>query len=295
LDTSCQLEGTLILVEQRRHDLQCQLAQAERVLERLKADIEVVEVEDPSHPIITLPPVSIAPQEEAPASCPGTPIQMVDKSSTPTLCESPTILTEGDDGVELTHSPSTPGRDPYMPTDLGSPFTIDNADLSAQFSRRLSTAEDGLLSIYQRMEDNEPPGIVEVGCSSFLFGRICASNDDDEEGVRRLIGLSFDSEGSDVISPPRPPTLTSSLATSPSMGSASPSQRPLPSPHRTSSFDTIDFRTGMSGHRALLSARTADSRVAPQSRGRALLMSAHMGIGRIRAPPQTRSKSKGAA
>ena len=290
LDRSCQLEGTLTLVEQRKLHLQRQLEQVEQLSVRLKTEIEEVEAEGPTHPIITLPIAPDESKEERSTSCPGTPTQGEEKPSTPTICESPTVVTEGDDGVELTHSPSTPGRDPSMPTTLGSPFSIDNADINGHFPRRLSTAEDGLLSIYQRIEDNDPPGIVEVGCSSFLFGRICASDDDDD--ARQLIGLSFDdSEGSDVISPPRPPALPPSISSNISMGSASPSQRPISSPHRTSSFDTIDFRTGMSGHRALLSTRTADPRAVPQSRGRALMMSQHMGIGRIRGPISARPRS----
>lgn len=289
MDKSCQLEGTLNLVEQRKRDLQRQLEQVGKVSECLRTEIEGVETEDPTHPIITLPPVPDESKEENPTICPGSPTQGWEKPVTHTICESPTIVTEADDCVELTHSPSTPGRNPSMPTDLGSPFSIDNADINGAFSRRLSTAEDGLLSIYQRLEDNDPPGIVEVGCSSFLFGRICASDDDDD--ARQLIGLSFDdSEGSDVVSPPRPQALPPSMTSNASVGSASTSQQPFSSPQRTSSFDTIDFRTGMSGHRALLSSRTSDHRGLPQSRGSRLMMSQHMGIGRVRGPASGRPR-----
>lgn len=278
------------MVEQRRLELQRQLAQIERLSDRLKTQIDQVEAEDPTHPIITLPP-SMDAQEEAPNSCPGTPDR---KLETPTLSESPTVVTQGDDGVELTHSPSTPGRDPSLPAHMGSPFSIDNADIASAFPRRLTTTDDGLLSIYQRIEDNDPPGIVDIGCSSLLFGRICASEDDDE-GVRQLIGLSFDdSEGSTdvMISPPRPTALPPSLTATPSMGrgsvSPSPSQRPLPSPARTQSFDNIDFRTGMSCHRALGSTRAADPRA---NRGTIRMMSQHMGIGRIRGPSKSSASS----
>lgn len=287
LDRSCQLEGTLELVEERKRVLQRQLEQVERLSEGLKVEIGEVEGEDPSHPIITLPHPPTESQEEKPAICPGTPVQDTDKLDTPTLSESPTVVTQGKDGVELTHSPATPGREPSVHQELNSPFSIDNADISGAFAGRLTTTDDGLLSIYQRIEDNDPPGIVEVGCSSFLFGRICASEDEDE-GVRRLIGLSFDDseDSSDAISPPRPPALPPSLTATPSMGmgSASPSQRAISSPNRTPSFDTIDFRTGMSGHRALGSTRTADPRGTPGSTRRMMKMSDHMGISRIRGP-----------
>ena len=291
LDRSCQLEGTLDLVEHRKLELQRQLEQVERLSQGLKAGIEEIEGQDPTHPIITLPPPPIdqEQQNKPTSSCPGTPVH-TGKFDTPNLYESPTVVTEGDNGVELSHSPVTPGRDASSPTDIGSPFTIDNADINGRYAR-LSAAEDGLLSLYQKIEDNEPPSIVEVGCSSFLFGRMCASEDDDD-GMRRLIGLSFDeSESSNEIPPP--PALPPSIAATPSMvtgSSSSSAQRPLSSPHRTPSFDTIDFRTGMSGHRALGSTRAADPRAVP--RGRVRMMSEHCGISRIRGRKATKASNK---
>jgi hypothetical protein len=285
LDRSCQLEGTLDIVEQRKLELQRELSQIERVSIHLKEQIDGVEEEDPTHPIITLPQPPSESKEDALVNCPETPVQTMDR---PFVTESPTVVTEGNDCVELTHSPLTPRRDRHsLPHNVGSPFSIDNADLSGHFNR-LSTAEEGFLSIYQRMDDNDPPGIVDLGCSSMLFGRICASQDDEEDGMKRLIGLSFDSEGSDMI-PPRPPTLSPSITADPS--NASVTHRSVTSPQRTASFDTIDFRTGMSGHRGALSSRTSDPRATPRRNIR--MMSSHMGIGRIRCTPPTKPKATG--
>ena len=110
LDRSCQLEGTLDMVEQRKLELQRELDQIERVSIRLKEEIDGVEEEDPTHPIITLPQPPSESKEDAPDNCPVTPVQTIDK---PFVTESPTLVTEGDDCVELTHSPLTPGRDQH--------------------------------------------------------------------------------------------------------------------------------------------------------------------------------------
>jgi hypothetical protein len=56
--------------------------------------------------------------------------------------------------------------------------------------------------------------------------------------------------------------------------------------HPTSSFDAIDFRTGLSGHRGLNAAHThGKCNQSPTPRSR-LMMSEHRGIGRVRGPLQ---------
>jgi hypothetical protein len=61
-------------------------------------------------------------------------------------------------------------------------------------------------------------------------------------------------------------------------------------PALTSSFDTIDFRTGMSGHRGLTNAKPNPGH-SPTPRGARLRMSEHRGIGRARGPLQRSSAS----
>lgn len=57
--------------------------------------------------------------------------------------------------------------------------------------------------------------------------------------------------------------------------------------HPTNSFDAIDFRTGLSGHRGLNASHTAHGKWnhSPTPRSR-LMMSEHRGIGRVRGPLQ---------
>jgi hypothetical protein len=54
----------------------------------------------------------------------------------------------------------------------------------------------------------------------------------------------------------------------------------------TSSFDAIDFRTGMSGHRGLNNATKLNSGHSPTPRGSRFMMSEHRGIARVRGPLQ---------
>ena len=108
--------------------------------------------------------------------------------------------------------------------------------------------------------------------------------------MKRLIGLSFDSEGSDEIAS-SPSTDTVTVHHCRPLIRISLLYRSVTSPQRTASFDTIDFRTGMSGHRGALSSRTSDPRATPRRNIR--MMSSHMGIGRIRCTPPTKPKATG--
>lgn len=289
LDKSCQFEGTLYMVERRRKELQRQLEQFERLSHSLKADIEELEGQDPTHPVITLPPVPETQEQSLnPAgSCPSTPVPS--KLDFP-IPLSPTIVTAGADGVELTENfnlPRTPGRQPDSPTELTSPYSIDNSDITRHYSN-LTGGKN--LSLY-RVED-ATSSMAQFGCSSLLsFGQNYYDSDDEDGIAEGLVGLSFDSETSDTAAN-RPPALTCT----PRMQGVCAVPRAVSSPHiysppRTPSFDTIDFRTGMSGHRGLLSTRTADPRATP--RGRLLMMSEHMGISRMRGPNRSDTRSVG--
>ena len=270
------------MVERRRKEVQRQLEHFERLSHSLKADIEELDQQDPTYPIITLPPAPET-QERAPnpaVTSPSTPVPTKLDSPTP---DSPTIVRAGADGFELTenlHPPQTPDRQPGSPMELPSPYSIDNSDITTRFSNMTGGNN---LSLYR--VENATSTLAQFGCSSFLsFGQSAYDSDGDDNMVDGLVGLSFDSETSDTAANP-PPFSPPSLTCTPRMQGvcATPSAVHSPnmySPRRTSSFDTINFRTGMSGHRGLLSTRTADPRTAP--RGRPLMMSEHMGISRMR-------------
>lgn len=275
------------MMELRKTELKRQLEQTERLTEFLAAELKDLEAQEPTHPIITEPPPTFQEQHSPNqvSSCPGTPVTYKVESSVP---QSPTVITSGVHGVELTEntSPITPGdpispgrSQPQSPPVLGSPYSIDNADLnSGVYTSRTGGRDHQAMSLYRAEEDG--PGLVHFGCSSLLFGRVCESDDEDVVDGR-LIGLSFDSDNSNSPNTPGSPILTCT----PSLGSMGPPAAPrhtLASPQRTSSFDTIDFRTGMSGHRALLSTRTADPRSVPAARSAIRMMSDHKGISKIR-------------
>jgi hypothetical protein len=269
-------------------ELQHQLEQVERLCRSLKADVSRLEAQDPTHPIISHVPVpETQEQSPPPRSCPGTPVPTKFDSPIP---PSPTFVMTN--SVDQHPSPQTPCRRSHSPTDLSSPYSIDNSDIARRYTS-LTTRGDNL-SLYQNKD--AASGLAhQFGCSSLLFGQIgesCYDSDDEDGFADRLVGLSFDSENSDTGGI-RPPSLTCS----PSMRGVCAAPTSMTSPHlysppRTASFDAIDFRTGMSGHRGLTSARTADRRGVPPARRRTM-MSEHVGISRMRGPTRSDARSPG--
>lgn len=141
-------------------------------------------------------------------------------------------------------SPATPGQESVTGSILksGTPHTIDNSDLT--------------LSAY--VDENKRPQSVEFSCGvSFPFG------EDDAPYVR-----SFDSiEASPRATRREPAAMTHSLEQLDLGGTSE------------SSYDTVDFRTGRSGHLGLGSSQTADRRGNSTSRGQIRMMGEHRGIG----------------
>ena len=280
IEKSCQLEGTLDMIELRKKQLQRQLEEVERVSESLKSSIEEVQNEEPTHPVITTlpiltPAVSLEHVPESGGTSPCTPNKANEEEQVHSAPHSPSIVaSDGTDGVEVTeHTPGAIVRHPHSPGLIGSPCTIDNSDITSHYNRLVSSGAN-LMSMYEPTE-NDHPDSVEFGCASF-FGKRYAS-DEEECGMGRLIGLSFDSEGSENMAENH--IHRSTLSSTPSRGVASRSFSSAPP--ASASFDTVDFRTGMSGHRALLSTRTSDRRTMPSKR-EVLRMSQHMGISKLR-------------
>lgn len=154
-----------------------------------------------------------------------------------------------DRGSTLDYSliPVTPRSNSTTPVDnylqSRTPNTIDNSDLD----------------VTAYVDENVRFRSIEFGCGlSFPLG-----------GEERRGGRSFDSV--DARS-----RLISNAATSIPQPMGQPDLAAAPS---SSSFDTVDFRTGLSGHRGLSSTKTPDRRSLGNTRGNIRMMGEHRGIG----------------
>lgn len=268
LDKSCQLEGILDSVASRKRELERELRELEDLSRGLGEEVQLALSQEPSHPIITPTPEIERPSSPKASPSPESspvPRSPIDKLKITTSEDSVEIARSPDqvaaslhDSVELTHE--TPPQ--LSPSNLMSPHTIDNADLSATFFVDDDSAVMG----------NSIP--EQLGCE--IFGATRCVMDEDEG----LIGLSFDiADTFGTVAPAPPPRLRPSARTS---TGRSPGRRIIPSPSMSSSFDSqgINFRTGMSGHCALGHSKQRSGTAQPQRLVR--FMGEHRGIGKLR-------------
>jgi hypothetical protein len=151
-------------------------------------------------------------------------------------------LTSEDSLIPITpRNYSTTPVDSYLQS--RTPNTIDNSDLD----------------VTAFVDENVRFRSIEFGCGlSFPLG-----------GDERNSGRSFDSVDTRA-------RLISNSATSIPQSMGQPDLAAAPS---SSSFDAVDFRTGLSGHRGLGSTKTPDRRSMGSTRGNIRMMGEHRGIG----------------
>ena len=242
----------------RGSDLQKELDENSRIEESLRREIAAELEKEPSHPIVT---------DAAKAEEPSAPVvnKEIREPSTPTG--------EGNDGTssQMTPSPDVSSPDSGVVIDglpVGnhgisifgepcafpfSPNSIDNADLG----------NPGLPG-YRRNGSLDEADFYGCGATSFLSGQVRLFGDSRQQPTSPM-RLTVDNEN-------RGRTI-----------SADGGGHPTLSPTLTSSFDTIDFRTGMSGHRGLNNPKKHNAPHSPTPRTR-MMMSEHRGIGRVRGP-----------
>jgi len=274
-ESVCRLEGLLETIESRGKDLQSALDENNIIEATIRKQIEAGLQEIPSFPIISELP----------------------------KCDDilhPTTSKDQDDDQHALHHPHTPPSDhnaassagqhktphrtpPSTETELGSienrlaffgltnlypssPNSIDNSDLPAP-----------TLPNYRHTRDDDELNHFAIGCGAAFIGQTATASLFGESSTPRndlLAGTTRESctaEGR-AIGPSRPRD-----AESPNHHFMMPD-----GPTLTSSFDTVDFRTGMSGHRGLNHTKPGHS---PTPRGYTrLMMSEHRGIGRVRGP-----------
>ena len=253
LDEACRLEGLLDTVHSRGQDLEKTLQENLQIEEKLRRQLEESKAREPAHPVITEPPApEIAPEDMAPPT-PETP-------STPPVHRCMTTPDKGD------HRPNPNREQFYTPrTDLGryvqgtrraphSPASIDNSDIMMLPSGPAMPRYGSSVS-FEEQENHSPLG-GGFGC-----------------------GVALSLEGAeDLIHQPRPSTPNN--WSRPHFRSAASADSSSLTPSFTSSFDGVDFRTGLSGHRGLSHARKLHN--SPKPRSHIRMMGEHRGIAHVR-------------
>lgn len=276
LDESCRLEGLLTTVEGRGADLQIELDENHAVEASLRAQLDAAMTAEPTHPVIKQAPkaddIYRTDSNDSIEARPDTPSDNLKQHrgdashcSHDSLLQTPEAPTTGfprfvieadyDTAIPLfCHSNPLPG----------SPVSIDNADIA-----------NSNLPRYRRSNSNEDLHPLSLGCGTGLLGEtseIFASSlgrpeiTRDEENQRERTN-SYNSHDA---------------------SHSSFNYQQYGTPTLTSSFDCIDFRTGLSGHRALTSAHKWQNG-APRRQIR--MMGEHRGIARIRQVRRTSPQS----
>lgn len=290
LDKCCRLEGMVATLSLRGSDLEKALDENRQLETDLKKTIEEERRVATNHPIISEPPQHVdlmEPQQNDSSDTSSAEGHKIGDEHSLLLPHSPreVIVAETPDsaGLELVRENrvvllSDTRRFP------NSPNSIDNSEIN-----NLETTPG--MPRYRRNSEDDLNAFA-YGCGSALFG-----NDFLNFGEEPRVGLSFDS----LDNTPRPrsqPRLegTSSTNQGAATSPARPIQRQSPmssfmsaaTPMLSSSFDAVDWRTGMSGHRGL-------SKSSPRSNGitrtSVRMMSEHRGVGTVRASRHSNSPS----
>lgn len=281
MEKSCQFEGMLWSVQQKREELERALKEIDGLVGGLKYKIQIEQMNDPEYPIITPPKVIEEPlvndeNDVAATSALGdgrtTPKQQ--ESSDP---DSPTgtlsVASESSTEVNL-GGLITPGNQMRSYTEVYSnspahscplPGTFENSDL---LQPSIGSEPAGLPPY--RIADDDATGLPwSFGCGTTLFGERLIQQD-----CVPSMAYSFDDTLVDSAMAGRA-AANRSLANRTVAANLAHGDLSL----RSGSFDgPINFRTGMSGHTGLNVSRKKSG---PVDRPHIRMMSEHRGIAAV--------------
>lgn len=267
-DRCCRLEGMAETLSLRGIDLQGALSENQQLEAHLKKQVAKESQHEPLEPIISEVPVENSDTELSRSNT-------AKLGSAGSVSDNPLLIPASPREVFLSEGNDLSGLDLVGVTRLPlSPHSIDNSECN-----RTDANAPGMPR-YRRNNDDDL-NEFSYGCGSSLFGKGFLNFEDAEHGV----GLSFDSLDDVHQSRGSHPTQTDAVRTD-QANTSSPS-RPLQnqthltnfmataSPMLSSSFDTVDWRTGLSGHRALSKTSPRPTHLSRNVR----LMSEHRGAG----------------
>lgn len=285
LETSCRLEGLLDTIASRGRDLQSTLDENKQIEANLRKQIEAEMEKEPCHPVVVSPTPDYnalsSESKDSESTQPLTPTAGEDRyNENSAALRTPDYVRDNSLSLPGNGSPTTAlsdnnnrrsgartGNSPHCPR---SPNSIDNADIerSGMPGYRRAVSEDDL----DHLAFGCGAAILGQNSISGLWGEYSASPTNSPGILQPEEGQQQDQHNPSTSLRPRTMTDTLLMHAAPTL---------------TSSFDGIDFRTGLSGHRGLSNA-TKQHGSSPTPRGRQvrLMMSAHNGISRLRAIPQ---------
>jgi len=270
IEKSCQLEGLLQCVETKQRKLQRELDGITRFAEGLREEIEKAQGQQEGYPVISAPKERLRTPEvndendattgvRKPKTPPSRQLGLRFDDATESVPEGPghDRAAAHQNATNFINSPahSCPESEP---AGFDKPY-MDNR--SAGLPRyRMNSADDDLHGLFWTFD-----------CGSALFGERLIGND-----TERVVFDGFDD--SSLVDDRRNEGMPSRQAITPT-GTSSGAQTHADFPlRRGGSFDGVNFRTGMSGHRGLTQARTNPKTTArPQIR----MMSEHRGVARV--------------
>jgi hypothetical protein len=284
LEKSCQLEGMLQSVERKQQELQRELDEVNRLTQGLKDKVRLEQQHPEEHPVISARQDLEEENENdndvsAIGLNPVTPTKMTktDHYSSPMMIG--LQLTQSTDSTEVElGDPRTPAQYGQMNSQIvlhspahSCPMPLPSVNhLDQPFMDGHSTG----LPRYRINSDDDLHGLTwGFGCGSTLFGERLIGHDSETTNV---MALSFDDslveDAATIGAQSRGGLTNTSIATHASGDSL-----------RSNSFECVNFRTGMSGHRGLTQIKKKSS---PIARREIRMMGEHRGIANIRGKNQ---------
>lgn len=263
------------MVEVNRREVQAKVDEMKRLEQSLVWQIDMERLTKPSQPIVADPPpahefILVEESQKCEARAPNSLApqlrsHLADEALLAPQSPKNSYLIESMD--HLGFLGGCGGCSPQRAAKL-SPNTIVHCDVEhiPAFTRiRRSTSEDDIRSL-------------AFGCGSSLFG------DNESQAGKDISGLSFDSMEENA-----PPRIAHAATTQEYRAPHVVRNLQTPTSHlqqnvslSSPSFDNINFRTGMSGHRGLSSAKAASPKLKMLARSEIRMMSEHRGIGQVR-------------
>jgi hypothetical protein len=277
LDSSCRLEGLLDTVVSRGEGLQRTLDENHSIENSLRKQVETAGESLPIHPIITEAPkmddLSVTDSRGLDQHLPSTPTGSSERDvlAQPYLSQSPrtpsrdvTILHSASMEAEVSMTPQAAGSAP-------SPNSIDNADISGP----------GFPSYRRRTDDEYDLHELALGCgAAFFSGNAALFGENLSKACKGITGSSLTSSEYNNENTRTVQTSNSSDPGSPHLWQSAPIL--------STSFDTVDFRSGLSGHRGLTNGSKSSGGSSPGNTRAFPRMSDARGIS-MRAPLRGRS------
>jgi len=278
-DACCRLEGLLDTIAGRGRDLQSTLDENRQIEENLRKQIAAELAKEPEQPIISEPPDYAALASEnndseisQPLTPPGAGGHAYGSNAkTPEhalRARDNALILPGAIGTPRSDENRSAGNHESSPSCPRSPNSIDNADI-----------ERSGIPGYRRAVSEDDLDHLAFGCGAALGTSLWGDTWSARENGNLI--RSSETAAND---------LTNSAARLRRQAVADTLMMHA-TPTLTSSFDNIDFRTGLSGHRGLNHASKPSPGHSPTTRGRPVrfMMSAHTGIGRVRQVPRKNS------